>query len=98
MTRSTIHREILRLTEELGAARDRIKQAQMRTRMTGLKLSSQEYGVLWERVYSLEKGIETTRLQLATAEEAAAERFVTMVRTEFPAVFNRVASRAGVEA
>lgn len=97
MTRADIHRDLLRLTQELAAARDRIKGAQMRTRLTGLKLPPQDYGAMWEQVYSLERAIEQARLQLVTAEESAAERFVTMVRAEHPEIFALVANRAGVE-
>lgn len=97
MTRGEIHRELLQLTQDLAVARDRIKGAQMRTRVTGLKLPPQDYAAMWEQVYRLERAIEHARLQLATAEETAAERFVTIVRAEHPNVFAMVASRAGVE-
>jgi flagellar motor switch protein FliG len=96
--RSEIHREVLRLTEELGAARDRIKQAQLRTRVTGLKLPSQDYASMWERVYGLEKAVETARLELATVEETEAEKLVAIIRAEYPKTFAAVSSRlAGAE-
>jgi len=93
MTRSAIHREVLRLTEELAAARDRIKQAQMRTRVTGFKLPAQDYAAMWERVYGLEKSIEAARLQLVIAEETEAEKFVAIIRAEYPQTFAAVSGR-----
>jgi hypothetical protein len=97
MTRTQIYREVLRLDEELRAARQAMKQAQVRARVTGTKLPGHEYAAMWERIHRLERTIETTRLQLSTAEETAAERFVVLVKLEYPAVFAQVAGRTGVE-
>lgn len=97
MTRTETQKEILRLNQELLAARRCIKDAQGRARATGLKVPAQDYAAMWRRVYELESSIETTRLQLSTAEATAAERFVAMARAEHPAVFAQLASRAGVE-
>jgi hypothetical protein len=93
MTRSAIHRSVLRLSDELGAARDRIKQAQLRTRVTGLKLPSQDYASMWENVYRLERAVETARLELATVEETEAEKAWAIIRAEYPKTFAAVSSR-----
>lgn len=96
MMRSEVYREILRLDEELKSARRRVKEVQMRARVTGVKLPGREYAEMWEHIHHLERTIEATRLQLSMAEETAAERFVAIVKAEYPAVFAQVASRAGV--
>ena len=97
MTRSEAYREVLRLDTELKAARAHVKAAQARTRVTGVKLPERDYSAMWDRVHSLERRIEATRLQLAAAEETAAERFVEIVKAEHPALFAQLASRAGIE-
>ena len=96
MTRSEIYRELLRLDRELGTARSRIKEAQVRARMSGVKLPAHEYAAMWRRVYELESSVEATRLQLAVADETAAERFMAIVKAEHPAVFAQVSRRAGM--
>jgi hypothetical protein len=97
MTRTEVYREVLRLDRELKAARTKMREAQMRARVTGIKLSAAEYAAAWDHIHQLERTVETTRLRLSEVEEAAAERFVAIVRAEHPAVFAQVASRAGVE-
>jgi hypothetical protein len=97
MTRSDIYCEVLRLDQELRAARSLLKDAQMRARVTGIKLPAPEYAAAWDHIHRLERTVETTRLQLSTAEETAAERFVTIVRAEYPETFASVSGRAGVE-
>lgn len=97
MTRTELHRAILGLDEELRIARRRVKEVQARARITGTKLPGGDYASMWENIHHLERSIETRRLQLAKAEETAAERFLAIVRAEYPAVFAQVASRAGVE-
>jgi hypothetical protein len=97
MTRTETQKEVLRLNQELVAARRRIKDVQGRARATGLKVPAQEYAAMWQRVYELESSIETLRLQLSTAEETAAERFLALVKAEHPEVFALMARRAGLE-
>ncbi len=97
MTRTEIYREVLRLDQELKTARRRLKEAQMRARVTGTKLPEREYAGMWDHIHHLERTVETTRLQLSTAEETAAERFVAIIRAENPAVFALIASRAGLD-
>ena len=74
-----------------------MKEAQMRARVTGIKLPTAEYAAAWDHIHQLERTVEATRLRLSEVEETAAERFVALVRTEHPEVFALVASRAGVE-
>jgi hypothetical protein len=97
MTRSEVYREVLRLDRELKAARTKMKEAQMRARVTGIKLPIVEYAAAWDHIHQLERTVETTRLRLSEVEEAAAEKFVAMVKAEYPEVFAAVANRAGVE-
>jgi hypothetical protein len=97
MTRSEIYREVLHLDEQLKIARRQVKEAQMRARVTGTKLPGREYTAMWEHIHHLERTIETTRLRLSSAEETSAERFLAIVKADYPAVFAQVASRAGVE-
>jgi hypothetical protein len=97
MTRTEVYREVLRLDRELKAARTKMREAQMRARVTGMKLSAAEYAAAWDHIHQLERTVETTRLRLAEAEETAAERFVGIVRIEHPEIFTIVASRAGIE-
>jgi hypothetical protein len=97
MTRSEVYREVLRLDRELKAARTKMKEAQMRARVTGIKLATAEYAAAWDHIHQLERTVEVTRLRLSEVEETAAERFVAIVRTEHAEVFALVASRAGVE-
>jgi predicted nucleic acid-binding Zn-ribbon protein len=91
VTRTEIQKEVLRLNQELVAARRRIREAQERARATGLKLPAQEYAALWRDIYELEGSIESARLELSTAEDTAAERFVAMVRAQHPEVYTLVA-------
>lgn len=97
MTRREIYTEILRLDEELRLARRRMKDAQLRAKATGVRLPNRDFVSLWNQIHDLERAIETEHLHLSTAQEAAAEQFVGIVKVEYPAVFARVASRAGVE-
>src|SRR4051812_21692944 len=95
--RSQIYRQVLQLTQELSAAREHIRQAQMRTRLTGLKLPTQDYALMWDRVNSLQTAIEAARYDVSLTEETAAEKFLAITRVEHPAVFADIAPRAGVE-
>lgn len=97
MTRIEVYREVLRFDAELKAARNRLKDAQMRGRLTGMKIPAQEFAAMWQQIYRLETAVETARLQLALAEETSAAKFVAIARAEHPAVFALLAKRAGVE-
>ena len=97
MTRTEVYKEVLRLDEELKTARRQVKEAQMRARVTGTKLPGHDYAGMWEHIHHLERTIESTRLQLSIAEETAAEKFVAIVKIEYPAVFALIASRTDME-
>lgn len=97
MTRTEVYREVLRLDRELKVARTQLKEAQMRARVTGIKLPTAVYAGMWDHIHQLERTVETTRLRLSNAEETAAERFVAIIRSEHPELFALLASRAGVE-
>ena len=97
MTRTDVYREVLRLDRELKAARTKMKEAQMRARVTGIKMPTAEYAAAWDHIHQLERTVEETRLRLSQVEETAAERFVAIVRADHPKLFALVATRAGVE-
>jgi hypothetical protein len=98
MTRTEAYQEVLRLTQELSKARTRLKDAQTQSRVYGTFLPPKQFGEIWTNIHRLEAAIVAARLQLSTAEETAAERFVAIIRAEHPAVFALIADRAGLEA
>ncbi len=80
MTRVEAYSLALRLEHELWSARKNLKDAQAQTRATGVRLPPATYNALWERVHRLERELEASRIQLANAQEAEAERFMLAAR------------------
>ena len=96
MTVLDLHREIVRLEDELRHARDQKRSAQAEMRISGRRMPADAYAAVWRRIHDLECMLEHARLDLAHAEESAATKFMAVVRADFPAVYEQVSVRMRV--
>jgi hypothetical protein len=93
MNRADVRTEMLRLHQELVSARSRIRAAQVTARETGVRMPAQEFGAVWRQVYALESALETARLRFSASEEIEAEKFIAIIRSDYPKTFAAVSSR-----